>query len=71
MASLWLTLPRLTCHLKGKKGVNHHASPYRLKNYAHSSMCSLFEIYKGDQMTVSALSESFQYILGLIKRTVM
>jgi hypothetical protein len=30
-----LALPRLTCRLKGKKGVNHHASPYRLKNYAY------------------------------------
>jgi hypothetical protein len=28
-----LALPRLTCHLKCKKGVNRHASPYRLKNY--------------------------------------
>jgi hypothetical protein len=27
-------LPRLRHRLKGKKGVNRHASPYRLKNYA-------------------------------------
>jgi hypothetical protein len=26
-------LPRLSRRLKGKKGVNRHASPYRLKNY--------------------------------------
>jgi hypothetical protein len=26
-------LPRLRRRLKGKKGVNRHASPYRLKNY--------------------------------------
>jgi hypothetical protein len=28
-----LALPRLRRRLKGKKGVNRHASPYRLKNY--------------------------------------
>jgi hypothetical protein len=28
-----LTSPCLRCRLKGKKGVNRHASPYRLKNY--------------------------------------
>jgi hypothetical protein len=28
-----LALPRLRRCLKGKKGVNRHASPYRLKNY--------------------------------------
>jgi hypothetical protein len=34
MASPRLALPRLRRRLKGKKGVNRHASPYRLKNYA-------------------------------------
>jgi hypothetical protein len=38
MASPRLTLPRLRRRLKGKKGVNRHASPYRLKNYG----CSLY-----------------------------
>jgi hypothetical protein len=33
MASPRLALPRLRRRLKGKKGVNRHASPYRLKNY--------------------------------------
>jgi hypothetical protein len=33
MASPRLALPRLTCHLGGKKGVNRRASPYHLKNY--------------------------------------
>jgi hypothetical protein len=28
-----LALPRLRRRLKGKKGVNRHSSPYRLKNY--------------------------------------
>jgi hypothetical protein len=30
-----LALPHLRRRLKGKKGVNRHASPYRLKNYAY------------------------------------
>jgi hypothetical protein len=34
MTSPRLALPRLRRRLKGKKGVNRHASPYRLKNYA-------------------------------------
>jgi hypothetical protein len=33
MTSPRLALPRLRRRLKGKKGVNRHASPYRLKNY--------------------------------------
>jgi hypothetical protein len=36
MASPRLALPRLTCRLGGKKGVNHRASPYRLKNYGYA-----------------------------------
>jgi hypothetical protein len=32
-----LALPRLRRRLKGKKGVNRHASPYRLKNYVFKS----------------------------------
>jgi hypothetical protein len=39
MASPRLALPRLTCRLKGKKGVNRHTSPYRLKNYADGYSC--------------------------------
>jgi hypothetical protein len=35
MASPRLALPRLRRRLKGKKGVNRHASPYRLKNYGN------------------------------------
>jgi hypothetical protein len=32
-------LPRLRRRLKDKKGVNRHASPYRLKNYGHDMYC--------------------------------
>jgi hypothetical protein len=33
-----LVLPHLMRRLKGKKGVNRHASTYRLKNYAAKYM---------------------------------
>jgi hypothetical protein len=44
MASRRLALPRLRRRLKGKKGVNRHASPYRLKNYAQVVQAQLNDI---------------------------
>jgi hypothetical protein len=36
-----LALPRLRRRLKGKKGVNRHASPYRLKNYGSQTVVGM------------------------------
>jgi hypothetical protein len=41
-----LALPRLRRRLKGKKGVNRHASPYHLKNYGSyivSAFCCVLQ----------------------------
>jgi hypothetical protein len=37
--------PRLRRRLKGKKGVNRHASPYRLKNYGKTCHSLCFPVY--------------------------